>query len=319
MPHQVTDTGRALIVACLLAAMAIQASAAVAEPPENDDYLAAIALNAPGSEMPRDTVTTAPTSTADATVQADLLSPPAAGGPPEPSSCGPAATPFGRTVWYRFFPDAAGTVTIQAIGFDATVGLVTFVRPTEPLPQDYACADDRRDSIETLSSKVQAGFAYAVQVGGSGGVAGVLQVGFSYRPDRDGDGIGDDEDRCPTRRGTLDGCPPRITVRAVYTFDRVAGGVKVNTASVQAAPAGARIDLRCKPGCGHRTLTFRPTRTMLPGIAGRFFPKGSQIDIRVTKPGFVGDYVRLTVLADAVSTSHRCMQPGTTVPRRICA
>jgi len=211
----------------------------------------------PGSETPRDTVTTPTTATADATVQPDLLNPPMTGGPPEPLTCGPAATPFGKTVWYRFFPDTGGTVTIQAIGFDTTIGLVTYQSPSNPLPQRYACANDRDDSIETLHAKVDAGSGYAVQVGGSGGAAGVLQVSFLYRPDRDGDGVSDDEDRCPALSGTVNGCPPRISVRAVYTFDRTGRGVKMLTANVHAAPDGARIDLRCQPGCEHRQQAYK--------------------------------------------------------------
>src|SRR5438046_772200 len=100
--------------AALVLGLALGAPAALAAPPANDDYLAAAALNAPGSKMPRDTVTSPATDTSDATLQSDLLSPPLVGGPPEPSACG--ATPLDHTVWYRFFPDVGGRVQVQAIG-----------------------------------------------------------------------------------------------------------------------------------------------------------------------------------------------------------
>src|ERR1700760_4611676 len=77
------------LTACLALGVALAtAPAALAAPPANDAYLAATALNQPGSEMPRDTVTTPPTDTTEATLQADLLAPPSSGGPPEPDACG---------------------------------------------------------------------------------------------------------------------------------------------------------------------------------------------------------------------------------------
>ena len=93
------------MTAALILATLAGAPAAAAAPPENDHYLAATALNAAGSEMPRDTITSPTTDTTEATLQADLLAPPAVGGPPEPGACG--QTPLGRTVWYRWTAPSA--------------------------------------------------------------------------------------------------------------------------------------------------------------------------------------------------------------------
>src|SRR3954465_1714867 len=159
-PHFATTT--ALVLASLAGA-----PTPAAGPPENDHYLAATALNAAGSEMPRDTITSPTTDTTEATLQADLLAPPAGGGPPEPGACGEA--PLGRTVWYRFFPDVDGRVKLQAVGFDSTVALVPFTSVNAPFPQGYTCANLREDTIETLEQPVEAGTGYAVQVGGAAG------------------------------------------------------------------------------------------------------------------------------------------------------
>ena len=312
---------RSILIAAGLVVVAAGANAppALAEPPANDAYAKAIALNAPGSEMPRDTVTTAATDTTDATVQSDLFNPPAAGGPPEPTTCAPATEPFGRTIWYSFFPEADGKVTIQAIGFDTTVGLVTFASAANPLPQGYSCANKRDDSIETLTANVEGGSSYNVQIGGTGGIAGVVQVSFTYLPDRDSDGVTDDNDRCPTRAGTVNGCPPAITTRVPYTFGGRPGGVKLTTVRVQGAPSGSRIAVRCSPGCGRIRLAYRSPITPIAALAGRFMRNGTKIEVRVTKDGYIGDYARLTVANKDITVLHRCMQPGSTVPRVRCS
>src|SRR5690349_23170912 len=144
-----------------LVATLVAAPPAFAAPPANDAYLAATELNQPGSAMPRDTVTTPPTDTSQATLQVDLLAPPSSGGPPEPDAC--HGEPLEKTTWYRFFPDIPGRITVQAVGFDTVIGLVPFDSVAAPLPQGYTCANLRDDTIETLAAPVQAGTGYAVQ------------------------------------------------------------------------------------------------------------------------------------------------------------
>src|SRR4051794_28424804 len=184
----------------------IATPAALASPPENDNFLAASALNRPGAPMPRDNVSYPVTQVTEATLQDDLLAPASAGGPPEPFACG--ASPLGHTVWYRFFPDVDGRIQLQSVGFDTTLALVPFASLQSPMPQDYICTNRRDDTIENLTAKVDGGVSYAVQVGGAGDAAGSLQVNFTFVPDRD-DGVSDAADRCPDRRGTVRGCPPR--------------------------------------------------------------------------------------------------------------
>ena len=294
----------------------IGAGPAPAAPPVNDDYLAATELNSPGSEMPRDTVTTPATDTTEAGLQADLLSPPAFGGPPEPSACG--STDLDRTVWYRFFPDVDGRVRLEAIGFDATLALVPFSSPESPLPQDFTCVNRRDDMIETLRAPVEAGIGYAIQAGGAAGGAGVLQISFTYLPDRDDDGVTDAEDRCPRRRGTADGCPPKITAGISYKYDSAPNGARFRYLEVRGAPAGAGVEVRCSRACPRRRLTVRSRVTHVKSFRGRSMPAGAQIEVRVTKRGFIGTYRRFTVTAGDVTVRDGCLQPGSTVPRRSC-
>jgi hypothetical protein len=303
------------LLAALVATLAI-APAALAAPPANDAYQAATELNRPGSQLARETVTTPPTDTSEATLQTDLLAPPSSGGPPEPNACDGA--PLDRTTWYRFYPDVGGRITIQAVGFDTVIGLVPFASPAAPLPQGYRCANLRDDTIETLTAPVSAHAGYAVQVGGALGAAGVLQVSFTFRPDRDGDGVTDEQDRCPRTPGTANGCPPKIVARVAYKYDGSAGGVTFRYLRVSEAPEGARIDVRCSRGCRRQRVTVRSGRTELRFFHRRFMPVGAAIEVRVTKHGQIGTYSKFTVSAGNVTSTDRCLPPGSSTPRRTC-
>jgi hypothetical protein len=308
--------GHLTAAAALVLAAAAAAPAASAAAPDNDHYLAATALNAPGSEMPRDMVTTPATDTSAATLQADLLNPPSAGGPPEPGACG--ATPLGRTVWYRFFPDVDGRVKLQAFGFDATLALVPFTSVDEPLPQGYDCANQRDDLIETLEQPVEAATGYAVQAGGAAGAAGILQVSFTFLPDRDGDGVTDEDDRCPRKPGTANGCPPEIVAAIAYKYDGAPNGATFRYLDVRGAPRGARVDVRCSRGCRHQRLKVRSRLTHVKAFRGRFMPAGARIEVRLTKRGYIGAYREFTVSVGDVKTTDGCLRPGSRVPRRSC-
>jgi hypothetical protein len=295
------------------AAVLLSAGTASAAPPANDDYLAATALNAPGSEMPRDTVSSPATDTSEATVQADQLG---GGGPPEPSACG--ATGLGRTVWYRFFPDVDGRIGLQAVGFDATLALVPFKSAQAPLPQDYICVNRRDDMIESLDAPVTAGTGYAVQAGGAAGAAGILQVSFTFAPDRDRDGVTDDQDRCPRKPGTANGCPPKLVAAISYKYDGASNGARFRYLDVRGAPMGASVAVRCSRACRSERVTVRSSVTHVKSFRGRLMPAGARIEVRVTKRGYIGTYRRFTVSVGDVTTRDACLPPGSTTPRRSC-
>jgi len=172
--------------------------------------------------------------------------------------------------------------------------------------------------IETLKHPVEAGTGYAVQVGGAAGASGVLQVSFTFLPDRDGDGVTDDADECPRRPGTANGCPPKIVAGIGYKYDNAGAGARFRFLEVKGAPAGARVDVRCSRGCPRQRLTVRSRITRVKSFRGRVMPTGARIEVRVTKSGYVGTYRKFTVSAGDVTTSDGCLQPGSTVPRRSC-
>ena len=305
-----------IALAALVLAASVAAPAASAAPPEKDHYLAATALNAPGSEMPRDTVTTPSTDTTEATLQADLLDPPSAGGPPEPDAC--RGTQLGRTVWYRFFPDVDGRVKLQAVGFDATLALVPFTSVAAPLPQGYACANLRDDTIETIEQPVDVGTGYAVQVGGALG-AGGHAAGRVHLP------AGPRRRRRDRRAGPVpakarhgerlpagDRCRDRVQVR------RRPERRAVPLPRRRGAPRGSRIDVRCSRGCGRQRLPVRSRLTHIKSFRGRFMPAGARIELRITKRGHIGAYRKFTVSAGDVRTTDGCLRPGSTEPRRSC-
>ncbi|HEY6888343.1 MAG TPA: hypothetical protein VI300_11205, partial [Solirubrobacter sp.] len=308
---------RGVLVAATAVVLAFTGTPAVwASPPENDNFLAATALNSPGSQMPRDKVSYPVTDVTDATVQGDLLAPPSAGGPPEPSACG--ASPLGHTIWFRFFPDVDGGIQLQSVGFDTTLALVPFASVQSPLPQDYRCSNRRDDTIEDLTAKVHRGGSYAVQVGGAADAVGVLQVNFTFVPDRDDDGVSDAVDRCPDRPGTVNGCPPRIQASVPYKYDGTSAGARFRYLDVRGAPKGSRVDVHCSRGCPDTRLIVRSDITHVKSFRGRAMPSGARIEIRVTKSGWIGMYRAFSVAAGDVSYTEGCLRPGSAKPRRSC-
>jgi hypothetical protein len=207
---------------------------------------------------------------------------------------------------------------VQAVGFDTTLALVPFASVTDPLPQGYRCANLRDDAIETLTAPVERGRAYAIQVAGARGAAGVLQVGFTFLADRDGDGVTDEKDRCPAKPGTTDGCPAKIAARVGYRYDGSANGVIFRYLQVSDAPPGSVVDVRCSLGCPHHRVKVRSKRMQLKSFRGRFIRVRATIEVRVTRPGWIGAYTRFTVSAGDVTSTDRCLPPGSTVPRRSC-
>jgi hypothetical protein len=54
-------------------------------------------------------------------------------------------------------------------------------------------------------------------------------------------------------------------------------------------------------------------------LKGRKVKSGSQIQVRITEPGFIGDYFSWKVKGNGVgSKTQRCINPGTTKPRKKC-
>ena len=307
-----------LSITVWMAVALLGACPAYATPPANDDYLAATALNTPGSPMPRDTVTTPATDTSEAGLQADLLSPPSNGGPPEPSACG--ATGLDRTVWYRFFPDVDGRMKLQAVGFDATLALVPFTsvaRATAAGLHLHQPARRHRSRRSTRRSRPAP--ATPCRSAAPRAPAGYCRSASRSWPDRDGDGVTDDDDRCPRRPGTANGCPPRIVAAIAYKYDGAPNGARFRYLDVRGAPSGAGIDIRCSRGCRRQRLTVRSRVTHVKAFRGTP-DAGRSARSRCESPSaaYIGAYRKFTVSVGDVTTTDGCLQPGSTVPSNSC-
>jgi hypothetical protein len=303
------------------------------QPPDNDNYLfSTITADADGN-LPLEFADGVDTTAA--TTQTDLFLPnpdgrPVGGGGPERTSCG--GTSFGRTVWYDFTPPTDGGVFIQAAGFDTVVSLYEWDDRTNLITRRVTCSDASNGPTEQILPNVVGGRRYTVQIGGAGGIGGLLDYAFSFFPDRDSDGILDSQpDRCPDTPGIIDagGCPPRVGGNAAIAFDRAAGGITVTRLVVNRVPRGSRVIARCR-GCSPRATQRRRARRFgtirLTRFDERFARAGARLEIFVThgpaprgrfRFGAVGLYFAYPVRNGAIGARvEQCLPPGSLRPVR---
>jgi hypothetical protein len=311
---------RAVATMCAIVAMGLLPAAATAAPPSNDDFLSAVPINRGATQMPRERIDFT-VDTAEATVQSELFHPPRAGGPPEPTACtsGGRTTSFGKTVWYTFTPDERGSVEFDAAGFNTVLALIPLQNSE---PQGYTCVNDLDGPSETLRSRVQAHTAYALQVGGAVDQAGTpasgqLDLSVLFTPDRDGDGVPDNIDPCPSRPGPINGCPPQLHAGYTAAWNRSSNGLLLTYFTVTNAPTGSLINIRCSPGCGNYRRRATGGRLEIRQMRGTLVPRNAEIEIRVTKPGYFGSYLKLRATA-GLSESSACLLPGSDRPQKSC-
>lgn len=311
---------RAIAMMCAVLVMGLLPGAATAAPPTNDNFLSAVPINRGGTQMPRERIGFT-VDTTEATVQSQLFSPPRAGGPPEPTACtsNGRTTSFGKTVWYTFTPDEGGAVEFDAAGFNTVLALIPLQNSE---PQGYTCVNDLDGPSETLRSTVQAHTAYALQVGGvvertGTPASGQLDLSVLFTPDRDGDGVPDNRDPCPSRPGPVNGCPPRLHAGYLAAWNLSANGLLLTSFTVTNAAAGSLIDIRCSPGCGHYRRRAAGGRQAISGLRGKLVPRNAVIEIRVTKAGYFGSYLKLRATTN-LSESSGCLLPGSNRPQTSC-
>jgi hypothetical protein len=121
--------------------------------------------------------------------------------------------------------------------------------------------------------------------------------------------------------------PPAVTqvsgLRYLQPFPvvRIAGSSVTGGAYIElfrvAAPRNAQVLVNCRgKGCPARRLLRHPGRIR---PLERFLPVGVGITIRVTRPGYIGKYVRLVIRSHAAPERRdACLMPGRTRPTR-CA
>ena len=154
-------------------------------------------------------------------------------------------------------------------------------------------------------------------------------------PDPDGDGVPVARDKCPTQNarardkdgdGCLDPLPrKRISADARLRAKPTAAGIRVVWLKV-IAPRGSKVTVRCGSGCrfakratasadvlatASRTLTVKK-------LTGRSFRAGQKIRIYVTRKNRIGAYFQYSVKRGDFKRIKRCLNPGSTKPRKKC-
>ena len=106
---------------------------------------------------------------------------------------------------------------------------------------------------------------------------------------------------------------PAPTVRFVGFLTRQ--GAAITRLSVR-APRGVLIGVRCTgDGCPRRALALATAFTRLRAFERRL-PAGTRLEIRVTRPGFVGKHTLIRIRrGKAPSRLDRCLYPGSAAPR----
>jgi hypothetical protein len=309
-----------LAIAFGLALLALAPSTAsashVAGAPVNDDYLESLRLNEDGSRLERRDTLRDVRDTANASVQSDLFSPPRSGGPSEKTTCG--STSYGKTVWYDAYPDVNGVFRLRANGYDTVISITEFDRATA-IPSAFEraqCVNESTSSSEEFLVSVRRRRAYTIQIGGVNDASGSLEFLFDFLADTDGDGVLDDIDRCDRLAGARSegGCPVRLRADALIRALPTSAGIRLLSLRINAT-RGSRVRVIC-PGCGQQVKTSRTVG--FPGLRGRSFRAGSQIVVRVTKRRAIGRYIAYRILRGNFKKTERCMNPGSTRPRRRC-
>jgi hypothetical protein len=276
-----------------------------AGPPINDNYLGSLELNQKGTKLDRIHTLQDLRNTAAATVQSNIFSPcglaSCPSGPAEVTACN--GVNYGNTVWYDFYPDAAGQASIRTSGFDNVITLYTFNPSTlAPNVSSRHCVHQGTFLSEQLLAPVKKGVAYTFQIGGvdaaiGTGTGGPLEMQFDYSVPR----------------------PGQLKADATLTARATATGISIISLIVTAPHRGARVEVDCPHHCSSKTRTVPKhgsTALSFGSLAGLSLPAGAQVVIRVSAPNMIGAAIEYNILAGNLNKNQFCMQPGSRKLRR---
>jgi hypothetical protein len=308
-------------LAVVVAAVLATGSAAYADTPANDNYLSSTAVL---TERYQDTV-----DTTEATEQANIFDPApdgrAAGATEaEPLACD--GRPYGKTVWYDFLPPTAGGLRITASGYDAVVAVYEYDPASGHIVRPVACRDASTGSTEELDVAppgLQKGKYYTVQVGGAvaDGTArsGALTFDLEFYGDRDGDGVLDANDACPTVGGARGGCPPQIATTPRLAF----AGLQLKGLDWAGLPRGTEVTATCRL-CGRRGIRQKVVvraggTARLRAFTGVDARRGAVLDVSAAlaahgsgeyRFGAIGKRARYRFGSRSENWAVRCLVPG---------
>jgi hypothetical protein len=316
--HAVRSIGS---LAAVAAAVLATGSAAYADAPANDNYLASTPVL---TERFHDTV-----DTTEATEQPNLFDPApdgrtAGAAQAEPLACD--GHPEGKTVWYDFLPPTSGGLRVTASGYDAVVAVYQYDPASGRIVRPVACQDASTGPTEELDvapPAIHDGKYYTVQVGGAvaDGTArgGALTVDLEFYGDRDGDGVLDQNDMCPTVAGARGGCPPQIATTPRLAF----AGLQLKALDWAGLPPGTEVTATCRR-CGPRGIR-QTVRVRAGGIArlraftGAKARHGAVLDVSAAlaahgsgtyRFGAIGKRARYRFGSRSENWAVRCLAPG---------
>jgi hypothetical protein len=292
-----------LLGAAVTVALAVPGAAAAPgnapAAPINDDYLLSLELNGPDTKLNSTSTLKDVRNTTGATVQSNIFNPCGQSscpqGPAEVTTCN--GVTYGDTIWYDFYPQAAGQVSIRTSGFDNVITLYRFNTQTlVPDSADRVCVHQSSFPSEQLVAPVKKGLAYTIQVGGVNATGGLLQFLFDYfiTP------------------------PHRLSAQSSLTATDSGTGDKLLGLSVSTTRA-ARVEVDCGRYCRRQSKSGSAVESF-PQLKGVDMPAGSKLQIRVTAHNSIGVFIQYDIVGGArvFTKLTRCTEPGSRTPRRKC-
>jgi hypothetical protein len=305
-----------LAVATMAVAMALPAGAAAQAAPHYD-FAQALPLNQPGTPLPSET------GGRDLSI-----------GHSKPKqqpglefSCA-AGTGFSTsTLWYEVHPHRAGTLRVGALsqttGFSPYVGVIAYDPATGAYDTSRsACSTTPNAAGETYAPdiKVGAGSNWRIVVGGVVGrpiTEGNFVVGSFFAPAGTpiGSGTGPRIGRINAEAKLSAG---RYLRRVGNRYIKL--GILIRRLVVRKVPSAGTVIASCTRGAC-RSVRLRPNRAgqvTLTNLTNRRLRTGVRVQIRVTAPGRIGDYIAYTIKPNDFSKVERCLPAGSLSPRKSC-
>ena len=314
------------------------AAASTSSPPPNDNYLASTRI--PTATRPNLQTYNDTQDLTAATTQADLFNPDASGQPfggagPEPLTCNGAQ--YGKTIWYDIHPAVPEEVEVLTSGVPTAIAVYRWSPTTSKIISRVGCQVQNGSGTNdfVLPNNLKKGGRFTLQIGAlqtaAGIAAGPVSVTVNIALDRDGDGVLDAQDTCPTLAGVprFGGCPPRIDATVRTAFEAAGTGKLFKVFDVTGIPGGAQARVRCSCGISQtRSAGRRADSVSVPALLNRVVPLGSTVEVWVTKGatghgtyryGAIGDYRRYTVQPAGLNLAEtRCLMPGSLKPQTQC-
>jgi len=268
--------------------------------PINDSYLCSLNLNSPGKPLNSTDTLEDAENLATATVQSNIFSPcgmtscPSGGA--EPTACN--GTSYGNTIWYDFYPNAKGLVSIRTQALFQNVITLFQYNPQslEPNLGTAQCSVSSLGSGQLIAS-VNKGASYTIQVGAVSN-PGPIHVLFDYF-------------KTP---------PRRLSATTFLKAATLTNGLQLSSLSVTTA-RGVKISVSCSGLCRTVSTTvpkFGSDTIQFPSVSGVRMPSGSKLLIHITAPHSIGALIQYSILPGNFSKQTFCTEPGSNKPRTTC-